>query len=254
MFPYIYQSDGFTLGSYGVMLAIAYLTGRYLFIHRINQVSQRPINTELLIICLLIFGIVGAKLMFVIKNPERASLTDWSSITSGTGFSSQGALLAAIITTILFSKLSRAKLDLLLDAAAPAAIMAYLIARIGCFLAGDDCYGVQSFAPWAMAFPNGVAKTDVKVHPLPLYEVIYSFVIWLILIKRQLSIITPYSQFFLLLVLWGACRFFVEFISTNPIKIWGMSGSQFGALLMFIAGSFYFTKNYWLNLGQKKAG
>lgn len=243
MFPYLYQSNVLNVGSYGVMLATAYLVGRYLYLNRLSKVVKGPINTEILIISLLVFGLLGAKLMFVIKNPEQASFMDWDILMSGSGFSSQGALLAAIAVTLVFSRLSKIKLNLLLDSAAPAAVLAYAIARVGCFLAGDDCYGIDSNLPWAMSFPNGVAKTriDQHVHPLPIYEVLYSVIIWKYLDSLQRKELRPYFVFFNLLLLWGLCRFLIEFISTNPIKLLGMSGSQFGALVMFLSAVTFFT-------------
>jgi phosphatidylglycerol---prolipoprotein diacylglyceryl transferase len=253
MFPYLYQSNSFSIGSYGVMLALAYLIGRYYYIDRLNQVIPKPINSELLIISLLVFGVIGAKLMFVLKNPERASLTDWSSLTAGSGFSSQGAILAAILVTIIFARLNKLPLATLLDAAAPPAVLAYAIARVGCFLAGDDCYGVPSDLPWTMAFPHGFEPTEVRVHPLPLYEAAYSIAIWYWLTLRQRQVFKPCSQFFLLLSTWGVCRFLVEFISTNPPKVLFMSGSQFGALLMLVSGIGFFTYQTLISR-QKKAG
>lgn len=251
MFPYLYQSTDLTIGTYGVMLAIAYLVGRHIYIKRLSSISKN-INTELLIISLLVFGVIGAKLMFLLKNPEEGSLTSWETITSGSGFSSQGAILSAIIVTIIFSKLSKIKLHILLDNAAPAAILAYAIARVGCFLAGDECHGIQSNLPWAMSFPDGIKKTDVPVHPVPLYEVFYSLIIWQYINHLSQKVNKPYYMFFSLLFLWGICRFVVEFVSTNPVKLLGMSGSQFGALIMFIAASIFFISNNLFN--NKKAG
>ncbi len=240
MFPYIYQSDSITIGTYGVMLAIAYLVGRYLYIDRLNRNSDAPINSELLIIGLLVAGVVGAKLMFAFKNPDKASLFDFSSLLGGSGFSSQGAILGAILVTLLFSKLSKVKLSVLLDSAAFPAIVAYALARVGCFLAGDDCYGKPTDLPWAMSFPDGVAKTHELVHPVPLYEVLYSIAIALIIANFEKVKRPPYHTFFLLFVFWGASRFLVEFVANNPIKIIGMSGSQFGALIMFFIGAVFF--------------
>lgn len=242
MFPYIYRSESLSIGSYGVMLAIAYLLGRHLYIRNLNLACKAKINTEALILSLLVFGVIGAKLMFLIKNPQQASLFSLDSLVSGSGFSSQGALLAAILVTLFFSRVTRVKLDLLLDAAAPAAVLAYAIARVGCFLAGDDCYGIDSNLPWAMAFPNGIHKTapGQLVHPLPLYEVIYSLAIWQYLEQKQKIERKPYYQFFRLLLLWGFCRFWIEMFSTNPTALFGMSGSQVGALLMFMSALAFF--------------
>ena len=242
MYPYLYQSTNLTIGSYGVMLALAYLVGRALYLSGLKRRISQPLNFELLILPLLIFGVLGAKLMFVLKNPDRASLLDLDSLFSGSGFSSQGALLAAILVVITYSKYSKVQLHLLLDAAAPAALVAYAIARLGCLLAGDDCYGVDSDLPWAMAFPEGVAQTapGQRVHPLPLYEIGYSLAIWGYLFWQQRRPTRPYQLFFTMMLLWGLSRFMIEFISTNPIKIWGMTGSQFGALLMFLSGVLFY--------------
>jgi len=242
MYPYLYQSADLTVGSYGVMLALAYLVGRALYLSGLKRRIDEPLNFELLILPLLIFGVIGAKLMFILKNPDRASLFDLGSVLSGSGFSSQGALLAAILVVIIYSKYAKVQLHLLLDAAAPAALVAYAIARVGCLLAGDDCYGIDSDLPWAMAFPDGVAPTapGQRVHPLPLYEIGYSLAIWGYLFWQQRRPTRPYQLFFTMMLLWGLSRFLVEFISTNPVKIWGMSGSQFGALLMFLSGVLFF--------------
>ncbi len=238
MYPYIYQSSSLQIGSYGLMLAIAYLVGRWFYLVQLEKQSPSLKNTELLIILLLVLGVIGAKLMFLIKNPEQSNL-----MLSGLGFSSQGAILGAILATWLFAKYNGAKLYQLLDPAAPAAILAYALARVGCFLSGDDCYGIASDLPWAMSFPHGIAPTTASVHPVPLYEILYSLVIFIYLIKNQQKKLIPYQQFFTLLGLWGLSRFLVEFVSSNPKIVGFMSGSQFGALLMLISALVFFALN-----------
>ncbi len=235
MLPIIYQSNNITIGSYGLMLAIAYLVGRWYFLRQIEAQSDLKFNSEVLIIMLLSFGVIGAKLMFILKNPDKSDL-----FLSDTGFSSQGALLGAILASFLFTYTNKISLYRILDSAAPAAILSYAIARVGCFLSGDDCYGIASGLPWAMSFPQGIAPTDEHVHPLPLYEIFYSTIIFLVLTTRNKTNTRPYESFFLLLGLWGMCRFTIEFISTNEKIVLGMSGSQGGALLMFIVALGYF--------------
>lgn len=235
MFPYVYSSDEFVIGSYGLFLAIAYLTGRWYFLKNLETKVPTSSNLEILIVLLLVFGVAGAKLMFILKNPDKSEL-----LFSGTGFSSQGALLGALISTFLYTQISKMRLNLILDSAAPAAILAYAIARIGCFMSGDDCHGIPTDLPWGMSFPNGIEPTSVPVHPVPLYEIVYSLGIFLLLVKRQKQINQPYSQFFLLLGLWGICRFLVEFVSTNHAIWQSMSGSQIGAIFMAVLSGLYF--------------
>ncbi len=255
MFPYIYQSSDLTIGTYGVVLAIAYLVGRYLYINAITTSFNRDINCELLIASLLIFGVIGAKLMFIIKNVPIGSLSDVNTYVSGSGFSSQGALISAVVVIYLFSRITKSDLSILLDKAAPAAIVAYGIARIGCFLSGDDCWGTNSNLPWAMGFPEGVAPTNPHqlVHPVPLYEIIYSLFIWLYLKSQEKVEKRPYYLFFKLILLWGLCRFLVEFVTTNPVKFFAMSGSQLGALVMFIGASAFFLYHHFSS-DKKKPG
>lgn len=236
MYPYFYESKTITIGSYGLMLAIAYLVGRWYFLYNLEKTRPQINNSELLIILLLVFGVVGAKLMFLLKNPDKSEL-----FFSGTGFSSQGAIIGALLATYLFTSFQKVKLHHILDSAAPAAILAYAIARVGCFMSGDDCYGIPTGLPWAMSFPDGIAKTTDHVHPVPLYEIFYSLVIFVVLLKRQNIETKPYSQFFYLLGLWGICRFLVEFVSSNTKVLFYMSGSQIGALLMLLAAIAYFT-------------
>ena len=235
MFPYLIQTDNFTIGSYGLMLAIAYLVGRWYFLRQLDIENSLSKNSEYLIVMLLVSGVLGAKILFLIKHPDKSHL-----IFNGEGFSSQGALLGALLATYLFTLFDKTKLHVLLDSAAPAAILAYAIARIGCFLSGDDCYGVPTDLPWAMSFPHGIKATEQLVHPVPLYELGYSLVIFMLLLARKKKINRPYDQLFVLAGLWGISRFMVEFLSTNEKVIFSMSSSQFGALLMFVAAGIYF--------------
>jgi phosphatidylglycerol:prolipoprotein diacylglycerol transferase len=247
MFPYFYQSASLNIGSYGVMLAVAYLVGRQIYLSNLNKAIKSQINWEILIIFLLVFGVIGAKLMFMLKNPDRASFDELSSFTDVTGFSSQGAIIGALFVVIVFSRFTKIPMATLLDSAAPAAVIAYALARVGCFLSGDDCWGKESHLPWAMAFPEGVKPTPpgVKVHPVPLYEIIYSISIWFYLNYLQTKNKPPYFIFCSLLLCWGFCRFLVEFVSTNEIKAGGMSGSQIGGLVMFLIGlGFFVTQHF----------
>lgn len=69
------------------------------------------------------------------------------------------------------------------DAAAPAVLLGVAVARIGCFLNGDD-FGVVCHDPWCVTFPAGsvawevhrtlgwigaAARASLPVHPLQLY-------------------------------------------------------------------------------------
>lgn len=72
-------------------------------------------------------------------------------------------------TAMILAGLDRSVLSGL-DALAPTLAIGQFIYRIGCFLAGDGCYGPATDLPWGVAFPNGSVPVDVPVHPTMLYE------------------------------------------------------------------------------------
>lgn len=224
------------------MLFIAFLNGQYLYTKRLGQIGVPAPHINALILLLLIFGYLGGKLMYALKNPQTALLTDWQSFINSSGLSSQGWIIASTLVIMVFSKLSKVPLSKLLDNAAFPAIMTYALARVGCFLAGDDCYGQPSTLPWAMTFPEGVAPVLEPVHPLPIYEAIYALAIAGYLKNLEKKQLQSYVLFSHVLILGGACRFLVEFISINDIKAFGMTGSQIGALIMFTVGICFLLK------------
>lgn len=128
----------------------------------------------------------------------------------------------------------------MLDFAAPAAAVGYGIGRIGCFLSGDGCYGIQTTLPFplGMAFPHGIVPTPpgVRVLPTPLFELgaglLIGWYLWHRAGKRHpVGLIT--GQY---LVLSGLARFLVEFVRRNPKVLWGLSNAQLASLGAAVAG------------------
>ena len=132
-----------------------------------------------------------------------------------------------------------------LDLLAPAAAIGYGVGRIGCFLSGDGCYGIEiqpvhifgiTFHPWGMAFPHGIEPVLVPVYPTPLYELgaglLIGWYLWWRLGKKHASgaIVGQY------LALSGIARFLVEFIRRNPKVIWGLSNAQLASAGAVLAG------------------
>jgi phosphatidylglycerol:prolipoprotein diacylglycerol transferase len=96
------------------------------------------------------------------------------------------------------------------DAVAPIAPFLYAIARLGCFLNGDD-YGPATNLPWAIRFPQGSPPTLERVHPTPLYEIALMVPVFLWLRTRRRARLPAGSVAFELCILMGAERFVVEF-------------------------------------------
>jgi len=122
------------------------------------------------------------------------------------------------------------------DAVAPGLAIAYTIARIGCFLVGDD-YGVPSDLPWAMAFPKGLPPTTERVHPTQIYEIILMGAVFIYLWKVRKKTVPTGWLFSIFLILAGLERFLIEIVrATTPSPIPHLSLAQLMSIGMIIIG------------------
>ncbi len=115
-------------------------------------------------------------------------------------------------------------------------ILAMVIGRTGCFLAGleDGTYGVASNLPWAIDFGDGIRR-----HPTNLYEIIFWLMIWVVLKlierKRQFA---DGARFKVFMTSYLIFRLLVEFIKPDYFFSFGLSVIQ----LVSIAGILYYYK------------
>jgi phosphatidylglycerol:prolipoprotein diacylglycerol transferase len=182
-------------------------------------------------------GIVGAKLWHVLDTPSELHEQGWRVLWDTGGFAWFGGLVAGISALVVQGVMARIGALRTLDLAAPAAALGYGIGRIGCFLAGDGCYGIPTKLPWGMSFPNGVEPIFVRVHPTPLYELGGGLLIgaWLWLrggkSRPTGALLGEY------LVLTGTARFVVEFLRRNPHVFWGLSNAQVASIGSVVVGA-----------------
>jgi phosphatidylglycerol:prolipoprotein diacylglycerol transferase len=135
----------------------------------------------------------------------------------------------------------------MLDLAAPAAAIGYGVGRIGCLLAGDGDYGINTTLPWGVHMAKNALVPPIPptamVQPTPIYELLFSLVVfWLLwqLGKRTGSgSARPVGWLTgLYLLLSGTGRFLVEFVRINP-KLYfhhTMSNAQVAAAASAIVG------------------
>ena len=199
-----------------------------------------------------ISGIIGARLFSILEYPQDFFNDPFGTIFSTGGLTFYGGLIIGAIAVLIYAKRIDLKVVYLLDAAAPALMLAYAIGRIGCHLSGDGDWGIDnlaqkpsffSFLPdwaWAYRYPHNVIETgipmegctgkfctilEIPVFPTALYEVIICFILFLILWISRKKIITPGILFCLYLIYNGIERFLIEQIRIDS------SYSLFGILI-----------------------
>jgi phosphatidylglycerol---prolipoprotein diacylglyceryl transferase len=232
MYPELFHIGWFTMNSFGLMMALAFIAAGFIAHWQFKKRGVRPDFVYGLLIAAVIGGLLGAKIHYLILHPS-----EWpGNLISGGGLVWFGGLFGAIIGVVIVTLLSKQSLARIMDAGAIAVSVGYAVGRIGCFLRGDD-YGVPTSLPWGMSFPKGLPPTTVRVHPTQLYEsaaslVIFALLVWVIAprFKREGPLMFAYA------ILAGIERFLVEFIRTNKPVLLGLTQQQWIALGMIVVG------------------
>ncbi len=207
----------FTLHTYGVLLAVAFLAGLWAVSRQAKRAGLEPGRATDIAVWALIAGLVGAKLMllavdwrFYARNPRELL----GIFQSGGVF--YGGLVAGICVAWFYARRYGLPAWPTADVLAPGVVLGQAIGRLGCFAAGC-CWGKPAQVPWAVSFTDLNAARqvgtplDMPLHPSQLYEslaafLIFFFLLWLAPRKSfQGQITLAY------VALYSSVRFVLEF-------------------------------------------
>src|SRR3954451_12834367 len=152
--------DGLPVRGYGVMLLIGITSGVGMAMHRARQGGLDPEIILSLAIWLVVCGVVGARLFYVIEywdqsfagRSPRDTLLEIANIPEG-GLVIYGGLIGAAFGFVIFVLKHRLPLLAMADLIAPSMAVGLAFGRIGCFLNGC-CYGGETDLPWHVTFPE----------------------------------------------------------------------------------------------------
>lgn len=223
--------------TYGICLVVALLVGYGVFRVELRRRLLQGVKASEVMCVMALGAVLGARLYGVLDNLGSARLP---ALVTSSGSVYYGALLLDCLLVPLLARRYRIGVLALSDALAVPCALAYGIARIGCFLAGDGDYGIATSLPWGMSFPAGLVPTTERVHPAPLYEFLTSAAIAFALWRRGSPVRTPRApigEVSALFLIWtGVARFLVEFIKRNPRPLWGLAEAQMIALVSILVG------------------
>ena len=187
-------------------------------------------------------GIIGAKIFHNLENMGAFLADPIGQLISFSGLTFYGGLIAGAISVIWYTKSYKVNTRHLIDAAAPALMLAYGVGRIGCQMSGDGDWGINNLAPkpewmtflpdwmWSYTFPHNVINAGIPIEgcmgkfcmelanpvwPTAFYEVVMSLLIFGILWSIRKHIKVPGVLFFIYLVFNGIERFFIEKVRIN---------------------------------------
>lgn len=241
MFPVLFEIGGLTITSFGVFMALSFLTAGWVLSAELKRKGEDPELAWDMVMWAAIGGILGAKLYYMVLHWPETIADPGRAILSRSGLVWYGGFLAA--AGLILWQLSRRKVSIprAADAVAPALALAYAVGRIGCFMVGDD-YGRPTDLPWGIAFPRGAppstahnlrtlfgvdvpagipGNTVLAVHPTQLYEVAMSLVIFAILWRLRTRLHEAGMLFAVWLSLAGVERFVVELFRAKDDRFLG---------------------------------
>lgn len=234
MDPVAFEIFGIEIMWYGILISIGVILGTILALREAKRVGV----DENAFIDLLLFAIpaavIGARAYYVIFSWDYYKDNPIQILNfRGGGLAIHGAIIAAVITAVIFTR--RRNLDFwqIADIAAPSLALGQAIGRWGNFI-NQEAYGIPTDLPW------GIMVNGVKVHPTFLYESIGDFLIFLFLVwYRRKKVKVSGEVFLLYIVLYSTVRFFVEGLRIDSLMLGPIRVAQLVSVVSIIVGLVY---------------
>jgi prolipoprotein diacylglyceryl transferase len=217
--PEIVEIGPFSIRYYGILFALAFVLGYYIFqkIFKNEGISVEVLDR--LTIYMIIGTVIGARLGhclfyqpdFYLSNPIEI-LKIWKG-----GLASHGAAIGILVVLYLFVRKEKKPYFWILDRIVIVVALAGFFIRMG-NLMNSEIYGIQTNLPWGFVFKN--QGEIVPKHPTQIYEALAYLAIFLLLYRiyfKNKGKFKPGLLFSLFLVLVFTARFLIEFIKENQV-------------------------------------
>jgi len=237
---------GFDIAYYGITIAVAILFAMLLVFVRAKHSGQDVNDYENLAILGIIFGIIGARIYYVIFSwsDYKEDIKSVFNIRQG-GLAIYGGIIAGFLTAYLYAKVKRISFWQIADTVCIGFPAGQMIGRWGNFF-NREAFGEYTDSLFAMRLPiDAVRASDVtdkmrehvtavdgvrtiQVHPTFLYESAWCLVILIILLVmsyRGKNLFTG-QVFLTYLGLYGLGRVLIEGLRTDQLKVGPVAISQ----------------------------
>ncbi len=246
MHPILFKIGPITIYSYGLFIASAVFLAFGVIMKEARRKNLDPKIASDLGFYVIIMGIIGSRLGYVIIAPKEfiedplLIIKIWKG-----GLVFLSGFILAFVFCILFLRKKKQPIWEWLDTFAFGLPLGQFVGRIGCFMAGC-CYGKVCNYPWAVKFhdPFSLAPINVPLHPTELYHSLAGLLTFLILLFSRKKLRRG-QTFLLLVILYSLFRFTIEFYRGDPRPYLGpLSITQWLCVPMFILSCIGFIKLY----------
>ena len=236
--PIAFTVIGIYVKWYGILIALGFMLAIYISYKRANNFSIKPDNILDFAILLIPVSVIGARLYYVAFRWEyyQGNLQSIINIRNG-GLAIHGGVLFGIVAGILVCKIKRINVLDLADLVFPSLALAQSIGRWGNFF-NSEAHGGPTDLPIAVIIDGQ------KFHPTFLYESLFCFLLFWILLwmskKRKFK-----GQIALLYgMLYSLERYFVEGLRTDSLMLGEIRIAQLVSIIsIFGCAVAYFVLN-----------
>ncbi|NOX63481.1 MAG: prolipoprotein diacylglyceryl transferase [Chloroflexi bacterium] len=235
MNPIIFELGPFQVTWYGVLIVGGAVLGAFISSQVAKWRGQDPDHVWNMLIVVLIFGIIGARLYHVFSRPAggfigwdyyRENPIDIIAFWNGgfRGLGIYGGIIGGVIGVFVYTAWQKLNFLEWLDIAAPGVLLAQAIGRWGNYV-NQELYGPPTDLPWGiridcahrfgdfMCPPVGAVPAEARFHPTFLYESLWNLtgvIVIMFLIRRFDAKLRTGDVLFSYLIWYPLGRFWIE--------------------------------------------
>lgn len=239
--PRWFQVGGLEIACYGIVLAVAMMTGLFLVMKVADMTGQRGDDYFDLGIVAIVVSVICARIYYVVFSWDyyRDHIAEIFNLRQG-GLAIYGGIAGGLLTVILFCKIRKIKYRVALDTACIGLVWGQVVGRWGNFF-NREAFGGYTDNLLAMQLPvndirineatsqmlnhqqmiDGVAY--VQMHPTFLYESLWNLGVLVILLVLTFKVKKRFSGMVVLfyLLLYGIGRVWIEGLRTDQLLLPG---------------------------------
>ena len=242
--PYVIKSFsvfGYEIALYGITMALGILAGLYVAMWMAKKTGQNPDDYVNIALLGIVLGLLGARTYYVVFSWDyyKDHLNEILDFRGG-GLALYGSLIGAVLAVLIYCRVKKLKIPLILDTACLGMVTGQVVGRWGNFF-NREAFGGYTNNLLAMRLPlDAVRATEVteqmrehaqvidgitciQVHPTFLYESLWNLAVLIVLVFITLKHLKRFhGEIFLgYLMLYGIGRFWIEGLRTDQLRFWG---------------------------------
>lgn len=258
----------FSIAYYGMIIGIGILVGIYMAVREAKATGQNVDDYYDFALYAVIFSIIGARIYYVIFEWDmyKDNLLSIFNLRAG-GLAIYGAIIAAVITLIVYSRRKKMSMGLMMDTGCLGLIVGQIIGRWGNFV-NREAFGGYTDGLLAMQLKKAevysgyitaeiaenVVLVDgieyIQVHPTFLYESLWNLGVLILLMLYRRHKRFDGEVFCFYIMGYGLGRAWIEGLRTDQL-LWGsFAVSQMLSIVLVIAAGSYVI---WRRSSMRKA-